>query len=72
MQHQDAVMHAQRTGIRAEEGILAVRAMTEMDLLKYAASLYKTQFVTTEKLARASVNKVTLDKVPLKVCEKLE
>jgi response regulator RpfG family c-di-GMP phosphodiesterase len=56
---------------RSEEGILELGLMTELDLLKQLAALYRTRFVTTEKLAKVDLPRATLEMVPRKVAEAL-
>ncbi len=64
--------HALRARDRVEEAILECGIMTEPDLLKFLASIYKTQFVSTSKLAKAQVASELLDLVPAKLAERLE
>jgi response regulator RpfG family c-di-GMP phosphodiesterase len=59
-----------RTGERVEEVILELKALDEAALLKYLAALHKTRFVSTEKLAKADIDRITLDKVPKKLAER--
>src|SRR6478609_1714507 len=59
-----------RTGDRVEEVILELKVLDEAALLKYLAALHKTRFVSTEKLAKADIDRVTLDKVPKKLAER--
>jgi response regulator RpfG family c-di-GMP phosphodiesterase len=59
-----------RSGERVEEVLLELRALDETALLKYLAALHKTRFVSTEKLAKADIDRVTLDKVPKKLAER--
>ncbi|HYJ09232.1 MAG TPA: HD domain-containing phosphohydrolase [Polyangiaceae bacterium] len=59
-----------RTGDRVEEVVLELKAMDEAALLKYLAALHKTRFVSTEKLAKADIDRITLDKVPRKLAER--
>jgi len=59
-----------RTGDRVEEVILELKALDEAALLKYLAALHKTRFVSTEKLAKADIDRITLDKVPKKLAER--
>jgi putative nucleotidyltransferase with HDIG domain len=69
-QYEAALTHFQRMGGDIFESLLEVNAVTEADLLKYIAALHKTRFVSTEKLAKADINRLTLDKVPVKFAEK--
>jgi response regulator RpfG family c-di-GMP phosphodiesterase len=59
-----------RSGERVEEVILELKALEESALLKYLAALHKTRFVSTEKLAKADIDRITLDKVPKKLAER--
>lgn len=69
-QQELALAHVQRTGERVEEALLDVNALDEAALLKYLANHYKTRFVSTEKLAKADIDQLTLDKVPRKLAER--
>lgn len=64
--------HARRTGEPIEEVLLAMQAITEADLLKYVAGMYRTRFVSTEKLAQADIAESTLAKLPQKLAERLQ
>jgi response regulator RpfG family c-di-GMP phosphodiesterase len=69
-EHQEAVLNRVRTmKERVEEALLEVNAIEEAALLKFLAALHKTRFVSTEKLAKADIDRFTLDKVPRKVAE---
>lgn len=59
-----------RSGDRIEEVLLEMNALDEAKLLKFLASVHKTRFVSTEKLAKAEINRQTLDKVPKKLAER--
>lgn len=59
-----------RTGDRVEEVLLESNAIDELSLLKYLAALHKTRFVSTEKLSKADIDRLTLDKVPKKLAER--
>src|SRR5262249_21142355 len=67
---QAAVTHMRRTGVRIEEALLDLSFISEIDLLKYLAAWHKTRFVSTEKLAKADIDRATLDKIPGKVAER--
>lgn len=69
-QQEAAHNFVQRTGERVEEALLEVNALDEAALLKWLASHYRTRFVSTEKLAKADIDRVTLDKVPKKIAER--
>lgn len=66
-QREAALNHIQAYGERAEEALLDANILTEQNLLKYLASIYKTRFVSTEKLARADIDRGTLEKIPKKL-----
>lgn len=70
-QYEASLTHFQANGGRIEESILEVNALSETDLLKYLAAYHKTRFVSTEKLAKADIARITLDKVPKKLAEGL-
>ncbi|HET9930951.1 MAG TPA: HD domain-containing phosphohydrolase [Polyangiaceae bacterium] len=69
-QQEAALNLAARSGDRIEEILLEMKALEEAQLLKFLASLHRTRFVTTEKLAKAEINRQTLDKVPKKLAER--
>ncbi len=66
-QHEAVLNHMQAFGDRVEESLLDTNSVTESSLLKYLAGIYKTRFVSTEKLAKADIDRLTLDKVPKKL-----
>ena len=69
-QQEAALQYMQRSGERVEEALLDLKFMEEVTLLKYLAALHKTRFVSTEKLAKADIDRLTLDKVPKKLAER--
>jgi response regulator RpfG family c-di-GMP phosphodiesterase len=69
-QQEAALSFVQRTGERIEEALLEVNALDEATLLKYLAAHYKTRFVSTEKLAKADIDRLTLEKIPKKLAER--
>ncbi len=72
-EHQEATIHhIQRTGDRLEESLLEIRAVDEASLLKYLAALHRTRFVSTEKLAKAEIDRTTIDKVPKRLAEQYQ
>ena len=68
-QRERVISQQQVLGGRIEEAVLETGALGEADLLKFLANTYRTRFVTTEKLAKAQIDRATLDKVPKKVAE---
>jgi response regulator RpfG family c-di-GMP phosphodiesterase len=69
--YDEVLIHAQRTQSTAEESIFQLGLLEEPDLLKYIAGLFKTQFVGSEKLAKAGVDPWLLGKVPKKLAKRL-
>ncbi len=69
-QQEAAHNYMQRSGERVEEALLDLNFLDEVALLKYLAALHKTRFVSTEKLAKADIDRLTLDKVPKKLAER--
>jgi response regulator RpfG family c-di-GMP phosphodiesterase len=68
-QREAVLNHHQRFGGRIEEAIIDCQALDEGALLKFLATLHRTRFVTTEKLAKAEIDRPTLAKVPRKLAE---
>jgi response regulator RpfG family c-di-GMP phosphodiesterase len=68
-QRERVVSHHQVLGGRIEEAVLETGALGEAELLKFLANTHRTRFVTAEKLAKAQIDRVTLDKVPKKLAE---
>ena len=68
-QGERVISQQQVVGGRIEEAILETGALGEAELLKFLANTYKTRFVGTEKLAKAQIDRSTLEKVPKKVAE---
>src|SRR5690606_24901815 len=70
-EHQEAALNGMaRTGDRVEEALLELSVIDETQLLKYLAALHRTRFVSTEKLAKAEIDRTTLEKVPRKLAER--
>ncbi|MGB3050407.1 MAG: HD domain-containing phosphohydrolase [Polyangiales bacterium] len=69
--YDEVVIHAQRTQSTAEEAILQLGLMSETALLKYIAGIYKTRFVSSERLAKAAIDVGLLQKVPRKLAKRL-
>jgi response regulator RpfG family c-di-GMP phosphodiesterase len=68
-QYEGAVTHFTRLGGRIEDVLLEQGVISENELLKFIAAMYKTRFVSTEKLAKADIDRLTLDKVPRRFAE---
>jgi response regulator RpfG family c-di-GMP phosphodiesterase len=69
--YDEVLLHAQRTQSTAEESILQLGLLSEAELLKYIASLFKTRFVGSGKLAKAGVDPWLLGKIPKKLAKRL-
>ncbi|MGC4070436.1 MAG: DUF4388 domain-containing protein [Polyangiaceae bacterium] len=68
-QREGALSLVQSLGERVEEALLEINALDEGKLLKFIASEHKTRFVSTDKLAKAEIDRATLDKIPHKFAE---
>lgn len=68
-QRERALQVVQSMEERFEEALIDIHACDEATLLKYLATHYKTRFVSTEKLAKADIDRHTLDKIPRKLAE---
>jgi len=71
-QRQAALLHAQQVSCHCMDAVVETGAMVEAELLKYLANMYRTRFVSTAKLAKASINKGVLQKVPYKLARRLQ
>lgn len=70
-QHDRVVAVVQQTQERAEEVLLDSEMLGEADLLKALSGVYRTHFVSTEKLARADIPRATVQMIPRRVAETL-
>ncbi len=68
-EQRETVLNSVKLGERFEEALLDLAVMDETKLLKYLAAHYRTRFVSTEKLARADIDRLTLEKVPIKLAD---
>jgi response regulator RpfG family c-di-GMP phosphodiesterase len=68
-QQEKVLSQQQLLGGRIEEAILDLGALGELELLKFLANTYRTRFVSTEKLAKAQIDRSTLERVPKKLAE---
>lgn len=64
-----SLLHA--TADRAEDVLIDNEVMSEADLLKALAAIYRTNFVSAEKLAKAGVERATVQMIPRRVAETL-
>ena len=69
--YDEVLIHAQRTQSTVEEIVLQLGLMSETELLTYVAGLYRTRFVSSEKLAKAGIDPWLLAKVPKKLAKRL-
>lgn len=58
------VDYARRKQMRVEESLIELGVVAEDALLKYVATLHKTQFVSTARMAKAKVDREALRVVP--------
>ncbi len=66
----ETVLHRVRSeGSRLEDALIDSGVVSEADLLKFLAKLYRTRFVATNKLARAEVDRGLLEVIPRKLAE---
>jgi response regulator RpfG family c-di-GMP phosphodiesterase len=68
-QRERALQVVQTMDERYEEALIDIHAVEEPALLKYLATHYKTRFVSTDKLAKADIDRHTLEKIPRKLAE---
>jgi len=68
---QGALKLGRRRDIYLEELLVTMGYVEEADLLKFQANFYQTQFISTQKLATASIDKGLLKLVPQKLAERL-
>ena len=71
IQYETLYRQTRRSGEIAQDAIIDSGAMSEAELLKFLATIYKTQWVSTEKLARVGVDRALLELVPQRLAERL-
>lgn len=64
-----ALLHS--TNERAEDVIIDNEILSEAELLKALSSIYRTHFVSAEKLSKADIPRATVQMVPRRVAETL-
>lgn len=64
------VEHAAASGTRIEDALIETGAMDEPSLLAWLAAVYQTRFVSTDKLARAEIDRAALNLVPRELAER--
>lgn len=62
---------SKRSGEPVQDALVDSGTLSEAELLKFVAAIYQTRFVSTERLAKADVDRQMLDLVPRKVAERL-
>lgn len=71
-QYEGLYRQTKRSGEIAQDAMIDAAVISEAELLGFLARMYKTQFVSTERLAKASTpDRGVLDLVPLRLCERL-
>jgi response regulator RpfG family c-di-GMP phosphodiesterase len=68
-EHVVALVEAQK--IRSEEIIIDNDIMSEADLLKALSGIYRTHYLSTEKLSKADIPRATVQMIPRRVAETL-
>lgn len=71
-QREDVLHQARRTGERVEEALIDAGIFEEVELLKLLATRYRTRFVTTDRLAKADIDRRALERIPRKLAERLQ
>lgn len=64
-----ALANTAKNGTRLEDALIDLELVSEADLMRYIATLHRTQFVSTEKLFKATVNPNILQLVSVKLAE---
>lgn len=63
--------HVQRTGDCFEEAVLELGLASEAEMLKALSAYYQVHFISSEKLAKADINRALIDMIPQRFAEKL-
>jgi len=71
-QYEATVLHWRRDGGTIEEALIDATPLSEMEVLKALAAVYRTRFVTTEKLSKADITGPLLAMVPRKLAERAQ
>ena len=69
--HAAVVDFAHRKQVRVEEALLQLGLIEEARLLKFVATLHRTQFVSTERMSKAKVDRNALQSVSKKLAQHL-
>jgi response regulator RpfG family c-di-GMP phosphodiesterase len=67
-----ALSHQKITGHRLGDCLVDLGLLPETTLLRFLAAEFKTRFVSAEKLAKARIAPEVLDKVPVRMAEKMD
>jgi response regulator RpfG family c-di-GMP phosphodiesterase len=70
-QAQAALEYAVSAEVRVEDALIELGVLDEATLLAWLAALYQTRFVSTEKMAKAELDRATLGLIPREVVERL-
>ncbi len=70
-QYERAVSIVSGTNERPEDALIDGDVINENDLLKALSGIYRTHFVSTEKLSRADIPRATVQMIPKRVAETL-
>jgi response regulator RpfG family c-di-GMP phosphodiesterase len=65
-----ALEHALAVEGRIEDALIETGVLDEASLLTWLAATYQTRFVSTEKLARAEIDRATLNLIPRELAER--
>ncbi len=68
--HERAVQHANQNKEFIEESLIDIGALDEDTLLKHLAVIYRTRYVSTEKIKRAEIPSVVLGMIPFELATK--
>jgi response regulator RpfG family c-di-GMP phosphodiesterase len=69
-QHEALAQELRRGKHSVDEAMMDVLNMSEPDVLKALAAVYKTRFVSTEKLSKAQIDRALVDMLPRKTAER--
>jgi response regulator RpfG family c-di-GMP phosphodiesterase len=69
-QYQTVRTYAEQSEVRYEDALVDSGAMDEATLLKWLAALYKTRFVSTEKLSKAEIDRPTLSMIGRQIADR--
>jgi len=70
-QHAAVSVYVRTRHMHVEEVILQMRFLDEEQLLKFLASYYRTQYVSTKKLSEAVIDRATLALIPHRLAARL-